>query len=350
MIRNIQALRALAAYLVVFVHLDALILLAGGPKFGNGGVDVFFVISGYIMVHVTRAGQVSPGRFLLNRIARVAPLYWMLTVAVFLIAAIAPALFRNTSADPLQLLMSLFFIPFQKAATGGPQPILFVGWTLNYEVFFYGLFALGLFARKREHGTLAAMGVLLALVAAGLVARPTATLPAFYSSPLILEFAAGMALALALPHMPEEVGRWGQAAVLAIGALALLMLVNAPPWKAIHAVVYGPPATVLVAAALLLERWGRSLDNRLVQLLGDASYSVYLTHVFVTIAVTRLSVQLGVSGWTAAAAFLVALFGVTALGLATHLLIEKPVTSLARRLLRVQPAGDRLAVTPVGPS
>jgi len=115
MIRNIQALRALAAYLVVFVHLDALILLAGEPKFGNGGVDVFFVLSGYIMVHVTRAGQVSPGRFLLNRIARVAPLYWMLTVAAFLIAAIAPALFRSTSADPLQVLMSLFFIPFQKA-------------------------------------------------------------------------------------------------------------------------------------------------------------------------------------------------------------------------------------------
>jgi len=197
-------------------------------------------------------------------------------------------------------------------------------------MFFYGLFALGLFARKREHGTLAAMGVLLALVAAGLVARPTATLPAFYSSPLILEFAAGMALAL--PQMPEEVGRWGQAAVLAIGALALLMLVNAPPWKAIHAVVYGPPATVLVAAALLLERWGRSLDNRLVQFLGDASYSVYLTHVFVTIVVTWLGVQMGVSGWTAAA-FLVALFGATALDRATHLLIDKPVTGLFPRAI-----------------
>ncbi|MBI5939882.1 MAG: acyltransferase [Caulobacterales bacterium] len=350
MIRNIQALRALAAYFVVVVHLDALILLAGGPKFGNGGVDVFFVISGYIMVHVTRAGQASPGGFLLNRIARVAPLYWVLTVAVFVIAAVAPSMFKNTSADPVQLLMSLFFIPFQKAATGGPQPILFVGWTLNYEIFFYGLFALGLFARKREHGTLAVIGVLLALVAAGLVARPTATLPAFYSSPLILEFAAGMALALALPHMPETVGRLGQAVVLVIGALALLMLVNAPPWRATHALVYGPPSTVLVAAALLLERWGRSLDNRLVRLLGDASYSVYLTHVFVTIAATRLSLQMGVSGWTAAAAFLVALLGVTGLGLATHLLVEKPVTRLARRLLRIRHAGDRLAAAPVRPS
>lgn len=350
MIRNIHALRALAAYLVVFVHLDALIVLAGGPKFGNGGVDVFFVISGYIMVHVTRTSQASPGGFVLNRIARVAPLYWVLTAAVFLIAAVAPSIFKNTSADLLELLMSLFFIPFQKAATGGPQPILFVGWTLNYEMFFYGLFALGLFARKREHGVLAVIGVLLALAAAGLATRPTATLPAFYTSPLILEFAAGMALALVLPHMPAKAGRWAQAAVLAIGAMALLTLVNAPPWKAAHALVYGPPATVLVAAALLLERWGRSLDNPLIQRLGDASYSIYLTHVFVTIAVTRVGVELGVSGVTAAAAFLVALFGVTALGLATHLWIEKPITLLARRLLRVRRTQDGLAGQPVEPS
>lgn len=350
MIRNIHALRALAAYLVVFVHLDALIVLAGGPKFGNGGVDVFFVISGYIMVHVTRTGQASPGGFLLSRLARVAPLYWVLTAAVFLIAVVAPSLFKNTSADPLELLMSLFFIPFQKAEAGGPQPVLFVGWTLNYEMFFYGLFALGLFVRKREHGVLAVIGVLLALATAGLVARPTATLPAFYTSPLILEFAAGMALALVLPRMPARAVRWAQAAVLAIGAVALLMLVNVPPWKATHALVYGPPATVLVAAALLLERWGRSLDNPLVQRLGDASYSIYLTHVFVTIAVTRVSVELGVSGVTAAAAFLVALFGVTALGLATHQWIEKPITLLARRLLRVRRTQDGSAGQPVEPS
>src|SRR6185437_14170487 len=132
---NIQALRAIAALLVVFVHLAVPVAALGVAPFGAGGVDLFFVISGFIMVYTTVGRPISGAEFLGRRIVRIVPLYWLLTLAVFGIALIAPTLLQFTTASWGQLLKSLFFIPFAKA-NGDVQPVLFLGWTLNYEMFF----------------------------------------------------------------------------------------------------------------------------------------------------------------------------------------------------------------------
>src|SRR5438270_9012352 len=115
MLVNVQALRGLAAFLVVFVHLEVLARLAGLPGgltvFGNSGVDVFFVISGLIMVVTTSGRKQTPQGFLRNRLTRIAPLYWAITLVVFALALVAPALLQSTTADAGQLLKSLFFVP-----------------------------------------------------------------------------------------------------------------------------------------------------------------------------------------------------------------------------------------------
>jgi peptidoglycan/LPS O-acetylase OafA/YrhL len=104
--------------------------------------------------------EVTPWSFMANRIARIAPIYWTITLAVFTISPVAPSLLQATMPDWRELLKSLAFVPFEKS-NGLTQPVLFVGWTLNYEMLFYALFAAGLSVRSRRLG---AAGVILCLV------------------------------------------------------------------------------------------------------------------------------------------------------------------------------------------
>ena len=132
-IDSIQVLRFFAAFSVMMVHLPVF-------EFGIWGVDIFFVISGFIMMYVTENNEKF---FLLKRIFRIVPLYWILTLGVFALAIFVPDVLNNTTANIVHLIKSLFFIPFDKNGTGH-FPILFLGWTLNFEVIFYFLFSLSL--------------------------------------------------------------------------------------------------------------------------------------------------------------------------------------------------------------
>ena len=135
-LRNVQVLRAFAALLVIFVHLDQLLSRLGVPLFGGAGIDIFFVISGFIMVYTTMDREITPWSFMADRIARIVPAYWAATLGVFFLALVAPSLLQTSHMQWDELFKSLVFVPFRKA-TGLVQPVLFVGWTLNYEMFFY---------------------------------------------------------------------------------------------------------------------------------------------------------------------------------------------------------------------
>ena len=336
MLLNVQMLRALAAFLVVFVHLEALGAMAGfAPRwsfFGNSGVDLFFVISGMIMVMTTADGRQTAGGFLRNRFARVAPLYWAITFVVFAIAWAAPSLMGATMADPAQLLKSLFFIPFERG-DGTVHPTVFVGWTLNYEMMFYALFALGMLLPGRRTGLALTGGLLIAVVAAGLILRPADPVAAFYVQPVILEFAAGMALGVLLPRLPATPAwRW-PAAAAGVAALAL-MIAGGFLWPQMErALIFGVPAVVIVASAVIAERAGLAANAGWLQLLGAASYAVYLTHFFCTQAVVKAAERLDAGPALALAAFPIAFLLVAVVGVAAHKRIELPLTGLARRAL-----------------
>src|ERR1700748_1111292 len=150
MLPNLQVLRAVAAYLVVLVHLSELLPQNSFAELlrsrGYGGVDIFFAISGFIMVYTTSAKRTSAGTFLLNRLKRIAPLYYLVTLIVFALALVLRSLFESASTDLVPLLKSLAFLPFEKTP-GHIYPVYYLGWTLNYEIFFYAIFAAGMFAR-----------------------------------------------------------------------------------------------------------------------------------------------------------------------------------------------------------
>ena len=119
--------------------------------FGGAGVDIFFVISGFIMVYTTMDREITPWSFMADRIARIVPAYWAATLGVFFLALVAPSLLQTSHMQWGELFKSLVFVPFRKA-NGLVQPVLFVGWTLNYEMFFYLMFAAGLLNSQQKMG------------------------------------------------------------------------------------------------------------------------------------------------------------------------------------------------------
>ena len=179
---------------------------------GHAGVDIFFVISGFIMVYVTPR-DMSALQFLRNRILRVAPLYYLITFVTFGFALFLPGLMQSTEANIGHLIKSLLFVPFEKS-NGYLHPTVFVGWTLNYEMMFYALFGIALLMRR--HLVAAAIALVLAVLLANLT---DGVVQRFYGNPIVLEFVACMLVATQLRRLRSA----SLGAGLALDGIALLL-------------------------------------------------------------------------------------------------------------------------------
>ncbi len=344
---NLQYLRAIAAYLVVLYH--ARLLTPIGEifsfDFGRAGVDIFFVISGFIIQYVAaRDDGGRPGAFLLKRVIRIVPLYWLLTLSIAAILALVPRLAGEGGLpDAGRIVRSLLFIPYFDDA-GEVHPVLFIGWTLNYEMFFYALFAAGLLIARPALRLAVASGALLALVALGLATAPRSAIGLTLTSPLLLEFGAGLWLGYCwrrwpmVPARPRHRAAIRLAIVIAFAALPL----SEAFWPTLPQLLkWGVPAVVIVAGALALERSGAGVAHRGALLLGEASYAIYLGHPFVIKAISLLYARLHVDAWllhVIALCVTVAIVGIV--GVAMHLLVERPLVRLLRHRLvpRARPA------------
>lgn len=343
MIHNVQVLRALAAWAVVLVHLKVILGLTHEIDFA-WGVDLFFVISGFIMVYTTSESGVSPLLFLLRRIIRVAPLYWIVTFAVFLLAVVVPSAFNSVEARLDHLVCSLFFVPFEKK-DGLIQPIVFLGWTLNYEMFFYALFSVGLIFRGLEARLAFLTGGIVSLVLIGTVVESASVAFRFYTSPILLEFLFGVGVGcIVLKTNPLWPARTyvlvGTGAVLALVLAGVVLPASLSPtgWNLENrAITYGPIAALVVHMAIRAEMAGIRVRSRGLIAQGDASYSLYLVHPFIYQIVTKI---LWLYFPPAGMADRILVFGIVLVvtmfaGLATHRLVEKPLGSfLASRLLK----------------
>ncbi|KAK0341504.1 hypothetical protein LTR94_026084, partial [Friedmanniomyces endolithicus] len=193
---GIQYARALAAIGVLGFHAAQ----RAGIDFAAGarGVDLFFVISGFIMWTIGARSQ-SVSAFLLARVKRIVPLYWLATA--FMIFAALLGLFP-TLREQLTLphiAASLFFWPHYAPGSGQIWPVLVPGWTLNYEMFFYAVFALAICLPERLR-VWAMTLTMVVLVVLGELVRPTSAWLVTYTNPLLLEFIAGIWIAEALRH------------------------------------------------------------------------------------------------------------------------------------------------------
>lgn len=336
---SVQWLRFLAALLVVLSHVglateDGLGERGETGSFvwfdGHFGVCVFFVISGFIMLHISseRFGQDGAVRaFARNRIIRIVPLYWLVTTAQLAILFAGSQTGRSRDVPGwLDILQSYLFIPFLNDS-GRHRPVLGVGWTLNFEMFFYALFCLALLLPRRI-----GLPVLMAAMC-GFALWPWpigSTALEILSDPIILYFVVGMALAL----VRERCLRRGPLPVVpmvlplcAVGVVVFTVLdgVFAAP-------VWGPLFAVGLVGLAVLTRDADTgpVRREIASSLGALSYSLYLSHPLVL--AMGLLVWLRLAPGVPAEVFygvatLIALVG----GALCWRLVERPVAAWLRR-------------------
>lgn len=336
-ILSIQSLRALAAILVLASHALLYPLaeqtLAYG-RLGWLGVILFFVVSGFIMVAVTGQGGFEAGAFLRRRLLRVVPLYWGFTLLAAFLALVLPDLFKTTVFDGRQLLLSLAFIPFYNPASHGLHPLYKLGWTLNYEMFFYVSFALLAVLRARQRVMVLTMAY-LTLSLTGLLLHPESPIPAFYTSYMPLAFVAGAWLGLA--HIEGRLLNMPRSMIVPLLAIALAGLMEGF-WLDRGVVedesaFLGFLAFAVAVTALFVGVEARLPRMQWLERLGDASYSIYLVHIFAVGAIAGFVLKLLQPGDTlvVAGAVMLAILGGLALGWACYAMIEKPLMARLRR-------------------
>lgn len=330
MLESLQYLRATASMMVVIYHLGAplqrLGLTAPWPQSGASGVDIFFVLSGFLMLVTTFGKTGYATTFLHKRVVRIAPLYWIVTTVSLALLLIAPQLVKSGRADAWHIIASYLFLPAQHPVLGTIEPLVVPGWTLNYEMFFYLLWGVALLLPQERR--IAAISIVLAgLALLGNTVPGTDPFFVFYTSSIMLEFVFGLALGLWYLKGPPLPRGWGWL-LLAGGFIGLLS--QGDVGMDARALRWGVPAAAVVAGALVLERTRPVPRIGIFALLGDASYSLYLVHGMVLSAVGQIFLRVPLP--TPALSFIAC--GTVAVGAAlvasilVHLWVERPLLKL----------------------
>lgn len=305
--QSVQVLRALAALAVVAFHsIEANQPHAGSWAVGlQSGVDVFFVVSGFVMVVATERRSVSGAEFFAGRMRRIIPLFWLSMFATCL--AISAGIVDRTPPDVIDVLKTAAFVFYTDPFSGQPLPFVGQAWTLNYEVLFYVYYAATLRLMPGRQ-TIVIMVIVLAMSSFRLFADQADAFATRMTSPLPLEFVAGMLIARYRSRIPALPG---VVAVIMVAASALCLLIYLPGPRTF---AVGIPAATLIVSVLRFEPVLACSRYAYLHALGDASYAIYLFH----------SLAIAVAGIISSSAT-IAFSAAVICGLIAHRYIEKPL-------------------------
>ena len=384
-LESLQVLRAIAAFMVVAFHAqNPAFAIAGfdGPKpvWGAAGVDVFFIISGFVMIYITETRTTQAGKFAFDRFARIFPNYWLATALAVILSLLLPGLL-NFPTEPGYAVNSALLIPDLRPGTADSyNPLVYPGWTLRFELMFYAVFALALLVRSHRI-LFISLGLMVTYWVMTIFPQVRLFEEMAKKDVLFLEFIMGMGLARLHLDRGAEIHAWVnrqfarsalQGTLLALilpGSFALIVLAD---WRlfgwlgdANRAFNWGLPALAFTTASLylmppLLRHLG-GLRSLLVTM-GDASYSVYLYHIFTLKMLMRSGVFDGLDGALGYWVYLSVLFVVTgAVSWLIYIGFERPAMAGLRRLYggwqsarrrhqtgRAMPGGDIPVAAPAG--
>lgn len=329
-LNNLQILRGISALLVCCFHLSGYInfkdLPLGDILFGKGsiGVNIFFVISGFIMAFTTLKKDFSKNTtkeislFYKRRIIRIVPLYYLVTFAWMIIGGSLLLYFRGEGLS--RFIHSLLFLP-QKDTF----PVVYLGWSLNYEMFFYLIFGISLFCRTKRYFFIT--GFFICTYIAGVLYPSENAYLQMVTSHLNLYFVAGILFALLLNKISIQ-KKW--AVLISIVGISsfLLMLFNIV--TVTNNILMLLIVSLFVLSFLLFDYTFHYKGNRFLIFLGDISYSLYLSHPFVEIFLRRFKVE----GYLNIPYFVLKIILVIVVAAFLYYFVEKKVTNYLKIRLK----------------
>lgn len=349
--KSVQAGRAIAALMVMFFHLGGAI---AAPKyfgvslferpfsFGYAGVHFFFVLSGFIIMHVHMDDLFKPDRFmtfLMKRCIRIYPVYLLIFAGVSLSALALPSLRNSVPDDVFLILKALALFPLDKSVVGGTgAPVLGVAWSLQYEVYFYILFGLSILSRKIALA-------LLILLAVGLLFRlGDGGFPAnFIWSDWIILFFFGVIVAVLVRCSKDKVLKptaiIGVSLVI-LAALATIELIGGNGDIRSFSLLYGLGFAGLILGFVRYEQTGQPLlllvRHQATQIIGDASYFLYLIHFPLISLLCKVTIAVGLSCTLGASvAFVLIAVCRVLIAIAGHIFVERTLQKwLSLKLIR----------------
>ena len=350
MIRSLQGCRGLAALLVVLHHTSMGIVAL--PKyfdarpfgdffhFGMAGVDFFFVLSGFIIGHVHGADVGHPerlGEYFWKRLSRVYPTYWAAMLPLIPVFFLFPHFGGGYERDPFVIARSILLLPDFAIQQ---QLVLGVAWSLTFELPFYLLFATFIVSRRLGLAVFGGWALLQAAVLAGWL---TGSPWWFFGDATYCAFFAGLLLAPALRRCtvpyPRLLAVAGAALFLATGMTDVYVMTLTHAQRALG---YTPASVLILAGVIEAERSGGLQTPRLLVFLGDAGYSIYLTHFPALSVLAKIAKALHVDAWVPSPLLFLGLAaGAVAVGCAFYLAVERPLTRWLRR-----PPAPSLAAAP----
>ena len=341
---KVQYLRFLAAFFVVFYHVTMSPWLVLGwddgvekakVLFGPVGVDLFFVISGFIICYIILVGGDDAKGFYMRRLTRIVPLYWGATLVLFFMPSFLEV--YDDKVTFYELFRALFFIATPHPASENTvfYPIYTPGWTINYEVFFY-VVASGVLllsgAMRREVLAGLTIAILTALVVVGYYVADT-TFLGFYTHTIILEFVYGMIAACLytrgiLPKPPLAI------LMIALGALGIVLYPNLNSvTEDTRYIFWGIPSALILYGAVASETHCESRHLKWAKTLGDASYAIYMTHLFMIGSLMSVWINFGITfeGPGFLIYQVVGIAGSLLLGIAVFRYVERPILAFFRK-------------------
>lgn len=334
---SLQCLRAIAALLVLWAHIKFAIThcaISGSPAIrsaaGAVGVDVFFVISGFVIALTASKINNDWKLFLVHRIARVVPYFWVVTACFLLIKG--SAYFQHIM--PAQVFNTLLFLPVLDFGEF-VNPLHPYGWTLCFEMWFYLAFASLLFVCKTRAKKVLMVALAILCIGFSLFYKGKWVLPHFIFSPMVIEFCSGMVLYSFYDRLITKRNAI-IASILCVAAFVGVLHTEALGWYN-HILasaglawqrffVWGTFAFTLALCFLYLEKIKPSAFPRWLKLLGDASYSLYLIQPIILFYALRLSYY--TSPWLGGLFFLL---GTVFSAILLHRVVEKPLTGFVRK-------------------
>ena len=341
MLYSLHLLRTIAAIMVVAYHASGVFaldkyfnddFLYNILSFGDAGVEIFFVLSGFVIAYAHSKDIGKPANvraYILKRVIRIYPVYWFVFLSVFFVGS-SLGFSDKLPNDWIVLIKSLLLFPMDKEVVGGTgAPVIVVAWSLQYEMMFYFIFSIAIAWKSKGYVFLSVIILTTPFVFGG----------GFFYDMIFSLYTINFLLGVLVFYTLRVFPRGRECLVLGIGmfvVLAVMEIYYGQGFSTYRSVLYGISAAFVLMGVVGMENKGFDFKNKFFSMGGNASYSMYILHFPVLSVVAKIAVGLELEGRIhMISVFLFSIVLVFSLSIFIFYFLERPMTRYLRRILGV---------------